>query len=153
LWPAFGNCFRSCRNFPAGNRRFVFSCIGGNCRPTRTCVSNSGCAEWGGSFFTWDFSKEEVHMTREEERRFRCVRPNPNGGWDALIHVPGGFTERLRAKPWHPDEKVGGVFGFAVDAAIARNIWIAYWNMGGAENYNRTRNKPNVIPAEEMFHD
>jgi hypothetical protein len=41
-------------------------------------------------------------MTRS---RFKGVRP----GWEAFLWVPGGFTESL------------GVWGFEVDAAIARN--------------------------------
>lgn len=66
----------------------------------------------------------------------------PFNGWIANVNVPGGNVERLE-----------GVFGFASDAAVCRNYWLAHWDMGGAEDYNRRNNKFNEIPASEMHHD
>jgi hypothetical protein len=60
--------------------------------------------------------------------RFVGVCPCDGGGWEARINVPGGNVERL------------GVWGTALDAAIARNVWIANWG----EDYFNFRY--NMIP-------
>jgi hypothetical protein len=94
------------------------------------------------------FVRDEV--TAAEPRMTKYIGVRNYDGWIAFVNVPGGNTVRLNKDEYGLEP---AVFGFPVDAAIARNYWIAYWNMGGAENYNRTRNKPNVIPEGEMYHD
>jgi hypothetical protein len=69
--------------------------------------------------------------------RFRGVRP----GWEAFLWVPGGVTESL------------GVWGFEVDAAIARNYQIAYWVQHEPYEQRNHFNKFNAIPEGENWHD
>jgi hypothetical protein len=80
-----------------------------------------------------------------EDRRFRGVYANPRGWWDARIHTRGGNTERLSA---NAGLEPSGVFGFAVDAAIARNYFIAYAD----DPYTDRHDKFNAIPEGEDFH-
>jgi hypothetical protein len=71
------------------------------------------------------------------KHRFKGVRP----GWEAFIWVPGGYTESL------------GVWGFEVDAAIARNYVLAYWVSDEPYERKYNYNKFNAIPEGEMYHD
>jgi hypothetical protein len=88
--------------------------------------------------------RDEVAATpiSDDSRRFLGVRANPRGGWDARIHTRGGNTERLSA---NAGLEPSGVFGFAVDAAIARNYFIAYWD----DPYTDRHDKLNAIPEGE----
>jgi hypothetical protein len=66
--------------------------------------------------------------------RYRGVRPC-DGGFEVWISLRNGLSERL-----------DGVWGFAVDAAVWRNIWIAHHQDEYANRYG-------TIPADEMHHD
>jgi hypothetical protein len=78
--------------------------------------------------------------------RYPGVRPNPRGGWDSWIHIRGGNTERLTA---NAGLEACGVFGFAVDGAVARNYFIAYSD----DPYIDQHDKFNTIREGENHHD
>ena len=73
------------------------------------------------------------HRIGENGQRFKGVRPL--NGWVVVISLRNGYSEQLE-----------GVYGFAVDAAIARNVWIAFSDDEYANRFNE-------IPADEMHHD
>jgi hypothetical protein len=72
----------------------------------------------------------------------KFIGVKPYNGWVAEVYVPGGNPKRLE-----------GIYGFALDAAICRNYWIAHWDEAGGADYNRGNNRFNVIPEGENWHD
>jgi hypothetical protein len=82
------------------------------------------------TMWVWETRKFPWHQVGDFGRRFHGVRP----GWVAMILVDG-YPKQLE-----------GVFGFAVDAAICRNYWIAY-------NDDEYTNRYNEIPEGENWHD
>ncbi len=68
-------------------------------------------------------------------KRFIGVKQDGPLAWVGFVYAANGYPVRL------------GVWGFEIDAAVARNYFVAHFG----EDY--CNSKYNVIPAAEMFHD